>query len=58
MGPLARFLRRVFVPWWSPEQDREVKRHSEDIRQRSIAARISAEQTRKAYDAMSKRLER
>lgn len=58
MSPLGRLLRRIFVPWWDPERERQVMAHSEAIRQRSIATRISSEQLRQDYAAMSRKLNR
>lgn len=58
MSPLHRLLRRIFVPWWDPEQERKALEKSEEIRQRSIAARISAEKIRADYAAMSRKLDR
>ncbi len=46
---MHRLLRRIFTPWWDPEQERRAEERSEEIRQRSIYARISAERVRADY---------
>lgn len=62
---LLRAVERFLIPWYdrakAEEAERaadERERHTEEIRQRSIGARISAEQIRRDYAAMSRKLGR
>lgn len=62
---VSRFLARFLIPWYDPAEakaDRTAaaarERHTEEIVQQAVAARRSAEATRRAYEAMSRRLER
>jgi hypothetical protein len=58
MGAFHRLMRRLFVPWLDPEKEQAVRQHSDEIHERSIAARIEAEGVRRAYQQAGQRLRR
>lgn len=48
----------ALLPWYSAEEAAEHDARTEAIRQKSIAARVSAERLRNDYLAYARRLER
>lgn len=52
-----RLVERL-LPWYDPEVERRRAANTEELRQRSIRARIEAERVRDAYLAYAERLER
>jgi hypothetical protein len=55
---LRRLTERVLLPWYDRDEARAAAEHNEQIRQRSIAARIAAERIRRDYTLAAERLRR
>ena len=55
---LLRKVERWLMPWFDRDEHEQETARGEAIRQRSIKARIDAEQVRSDYAAMSRRLAR
>lgn len=61
VSPLRQSFRDVIerlLPWYDPEAARAAEERSERIRQSAIRARINAENVRRDYNAMARRLTR
>lgn len=52
---LSRAVQRFLAPWYDPKKAQAADERSEDIRLRSIAARIRSEEVRAAYAASAAR---
>ncbi len=47
-----------FLPWLDPEEEKARDQRSQEIRERSIAIQTEADRTRRAYQAMERRMRR